>query len=539
MKNQEEILNEYTDYMSQFEIKFPISEDILKAEHKKIKSEILSKLKSTLFPANLEKKIESEYLKYVNQNDFEYSTKLNNYLSDEYKQIKENIQNNKYDNIDNYIKDLKNFEQKILSGQSSTPDGPNKVLHINEFIYDQILEDCEILINNCSYEYDTQFDKNKKELDEISNEINKINKECQKIMVKIKEKENLIKQIDMDKKIVIKQATSNTDKISNSIKLKSDMINKLNQEIEKIETKHDNLIQELKEKIKKAENIKLDKEKNSTEERAKFESKKVELMTRIDFLEKQIKNVNEARVGAIKSLTIDLLNSGQNSDMKKYEEQISNLNKKIQKLISKNNELSKELAEKEKLYENEKNKSKYLIEEYEKKLKSVKEDHDYIENKSNEIQNEENENIQQLKTNYESQITELKSNFSKDELIVKSNIDKYSKLIKKNNEELSQLKNDYNDSVNKLNSLKEKNNKDKSDQSNYIKILEENNKRIMSQYEECVKENNNLKALQSNEILRMNSETERKIVSITKDNETIQNDMERNDGDFIVPDQVR
>ena len=431
MKNQEEILNEYTDYMSQFEIKFPISEDILKAEHKKIKSEILSKLKSTLFPANLEKKIESEYLKYVNQNDFEYSTKLNNYLSDEYKQIKENIQNNKYDNIDNYIKDLKNFEQKILSGQSSTPDGPNKVLHINEFIYDQILEDCEILINNCSYEYDTQFDKNKKELDEISNEINKINKECQKIMVKIKEKENLIKQIDMDKKIFIKQATSNTDKISNSIKLKSDMINKLNQEIEKIETKHDNLIQELKEKIKKAENIKLDKEKNSTEERAKFESKKVELMTRIDFLEKQIKNVNEARVGAIKSLTIDLLNSGQNSDMKKYEEQISNLNKKIQKLISKNNELSKELAEKEKLYENEKNKSKYLIEEYEKKLKSVKEDHDYIENKSNEIQNEENENIQQLKTNYESQIAELKSNFSKDELIVKSNIDKYSKLIKK------------------------------------------------------------------------------------------------------------
>ncbi len=431
MKNQEEILNEYTDYMSQFEIKFPISEDILKAEHKKIKSEILSKLNSTLFPSNLEKKIESEYLKYVNQNDFEYSTKLNNYLSDEYKQIKENIQNNKYDNIDNYIKDLKNFEQKILSGQSSTPDGPNKVLHINEFIYDQILEDSEILINNCSYEYDTQFDKIKNELDEISNEINKANKECQKIMVKIKEKENLIKQIDMDKKIIIKQATSNTDKISNSIKLKSDMINKLNQEIEKIETKHDNLIQELKEKIKKAENIKLDKEKNSTEERAKFESKKVELMTRIDFLEKQIKNVNEARVGAIKSLTIDLLNSGQNSDMKKYEEQISNLNKKIQKLISKNNELSKELAEKEKLYENEKNKSKYLIEEYEKKLKSVKEDHDYIENKSNEIQNEENENIQQLKTNYESQIAELKSNFSKDELIVKNNIDKFIKLITK------------------------------------------------------------------------------------------------------------
>ena len=34
----------------------------------------------------------------------------------------------------------------------------------------------------------------------------------------------------------------------------------------------------------------------------------------------------------------------------------------------------------------------------------------------------------------------------------------------------------------------------------------------MSQYEECVKENNNLKAQQSNEILKLNSETEKKII---------------------------
>ena len=56
--------------------------------------------------------------------------------------------------------------------------------------------------------------------------------------MKIKEKKNLIKQIEIDKKVEIKQATSNTDKISNSIKIKSEMINKLNQEIENIENKH-------------------------------------------------------------------------------------------------------------------------------------------------------------------------------------------------------------------------------------------------------------------------------------------------------------
>ena len=525
MNNQDKIITQYKDYMSKLVQKFPISEEILKSEHKKIKSQILSNL-NLRYPSNLEKKIESEYIKYLNQNDFAYYSQLNKFLIDEYKPIKENIQNNKYENIENYIEDLKNFEKKIFSG-NSTPDGPNKKLHINEFIYEQILEDIEILINKCTYEYDTQFDKNKKESNEILNEINELNDDCKKIIMKIKEKENLIKQIDMDKKLVIKQATSNSDKMSNAIKIKTDMINKLNQEIENFENNHDIIMQELKNKIKKAENIKIEKEKNTTEEKAKFESKKIELLSKIDFLEKQIKNVNEARVGAIKSLTIDLWGTGQNSDMKKFEEQISNLNKKIQKLISKNNDLSKELAEKEKIYENEKNKSKYLIEEYEKKLKSVKEDHDYIENKSNEIQNEENENMQQLKTNYESQIAELKSNFAKDELIIKTNITKYTNLIKKTSDELSQLKNDYNNSVNKLNNLKEKNNKEKNAQSNYIKILEENNKRIMSQYEECVKENNNLKDFQSSEILRLNNETEKKIVSFSKDNETILNDIER------------
>ena len=342
MNNKNEILLKYTEYMSELGEKFPISEELIKSEHKKIKSKILSEINTAIFPSNIEKQINLEYLKYLNQNDLSYISKLNIYLSEEYNLIKENIQNNKYQNIDDYSIDIKYFENRILSkSENSAPDGPNKILHIKAFIYKQILEDIEIIINNKADEYDIQFDKNKKEADEILKEINSINDECQKIMMKIKEKKNLIKQIEIDKKVEIKQATSNTDKISNSIKIKSEMINKLNQEIENIENKHDILIEELKNKIKNAENIKLEKDKNITEEKAKFESKKVELITKIEFLEKQIKNVNEARAGAIKSLTIDLLNNGQNSELKKYEEQISNLNKKIQKLISKNNELSK------------------------------------------------------------------------------------------------------------------------------------------------------------------------------------------------------
>ena len=37
MNNQNEILSKYTEYMSELEDKFPISEELIKSEHKKIK----------------------------------------------------------------------------------------------------------------------------------------------------------------------------------------------------------------------------------------------------------------------------------------------------------------------------------------------------------------------------------------------------------------------------------------------------------------------------------------------------------------------
>ena len=91
-----------------------------------------------------------------------------------------------------------------------------------------------------------------------------------------------------------------------------------------------------------------------------------------------------------------------------------------------------------------------------------------------------------------------------------------------NNSEPSNLnynKDDMKDIINKLKEIDVKYNmffsdKDKKDYNSYLKILEENHKRIMSQYDECVKENNMLKAQHKSEIIHMNGETEKKIVSL-------------------------
>ena len=57
--------------------------------------------------------------------------------------------------------------------------------------------------------------------------------------------------------------------------------------------------------------------------------------------------------------------------------------------------------------------------------------------------------------------------------------------------------------------------------------IEENHKRIMSQYDECVKENNNLKAQQKADIISLNGETDKKIVTFAKDNEKINGEITR------------
>ena len=524
--NQDEILTKYNNYMSELEQQFPMDIASLKQHHKSIIIKILPPELESSIPASLQKLLDSSFSKYQEENEQVYINNLYNFLTQEYSQIKEKVEENSYKDISDYINDVINFQKSL---ETQVQEGPNKNLHINEFILEQILNDMNAIIDYKKSGYDSQFNDKQKEIEKISEEIQKTKDLCKNLLLNIKENENLIRQNESDKNYIIKQSTSNTDKISKNLKNKADIIYKLNQQIEEIENKQNKIINELKEKINQANNSQTEKDKMAGNSKTEFETKKIELQTRIDFLEKQIKNINESRSKILRNMvntTSPIFGMGDNG-LKKFEEQIITLNKKIEKLTTKNNELTQELLEKEAFLEKEKNKSITLVNEYEKKLKSVSEDHDYIENKANEIQNEENNNIQELKTNYETQIAELKGNFSKDELIVKTNINKLISLIQKTNEEISGIKSDYDKSVAKLNEFKSQSDKDKKDYNSYLKILEENHKRIMSQYDECVKENNLLKAQHKSEIIHINGETEKKIVEIVKDSERIQSEIIR------------
>ena len=526
--NSIDIIKLYQEGFSKYIQDFPIEEDQLYSNHKSIISQIKSELDINTFPSSVQKNIETEYSKISEQNEQMYLALLTTHLDDEFDFINGKLIGEKYKNIDEYISDLKLFQEKIKGAENECPKGPNMNLYINKYILEQILNDYDIIFSKAMNEFNKQISEKENEINEINEEIKKAQNECQNLTNNIKQKESEINQIESDKNYIIKQTTSNADKISKNLKIKTDMINKLNQEIENIEAKNNQVLSELKQKIINAEQNKLQKEKTNTELKNNFEQSKIELQTKIDLLQKQIQNMNQTRATMLKSLLVnELVPNSQNFDTKKFEDQLLNLNKKIEKLQNKNNELTMELLEKDKILENEKNKSVNLVNEYEKKLKSVNDDHNYMEEKAAEIQAEENNNLEELKKNYEFQISELKANFSKDELIIKTNIEKLKNLIEKTKSEINSLKLEYEKSSAKLEQLKSQNIKDKTDYDNYVKILEENHKRIMSQYDEGVKENNNLKSQQKADIISLNGETEKKIVAFAKDNEKINGEITR------------
>ena len=251
--NQDDIIKIYQEEFSIISQDFPITEEQLYSHHKSILLNIKNKLSIQTFSSIIQKNIEIEYSKIAEQNEQIYLTVLNTYLDDEFDPINNNIVNNSYKNIDEYINDIKLFEEKVKGASSQCPEGPNMLLHINKYILEQILNDYEIIFSNSMNEFDIKLNDKKKEINDLKKEIKSIQNECRTIISNIKENQNIIKQLESDKNYILKQTTSNTDKVSKTLKLKCDTINKLNQEIENIENKNNKIISELKQKIKNSD----------------------------------------------------------------------------------------------------------------------------------------------------------------------------------------------------------------------------------------------------------------------------------------------
>lgn len=525
----EQTIKLYQSKIQSLPSEFPLEEHELLSKHNQIIKEITSFDSLDVLTSSVKRQINNEFVKLQKQNEEKYSLILNEFLNKEFQEIEDNVASKRYIKIEDYITDIRDFVKSCLN---RAPEGPKKETFINQFVYDSLQRQTDEVLQNLTRDMSDGLKDKKDEMDRIKDEISQARNEAQKLQVAIKEHENLIRNAEDERSDLLKRTTSNADKISRLLKTKNEEISKINKEIEDIESKNSRLVEELKDKIKQAEKSRELKDQSVKGIETEFEQQKIELESKVQLLETKIKNCNEARAQALQNLTQDLFASSQSSEIKKFEDQINALNKKIEKLQAKNNSLSEELFEKDKQLENEQLKSQQIMAEYEKKIRLANDEHETIEEKAKKAQENEQQMLTDCKANYETLIAETKADFSKKELITKNNIDKLTEQTNKTNEDLKNLRDVFGKCKAKLEEIKSQSNKDKTDYNEYVRILEENHKRILSQYDESVKENNNLKAQQQADIIRMNGQTEKNLIQFQKDNESILSEIDRKKNEY-------
>ena len=110
---QDEIIKYYQEEFSNFSQDFPIDDKQLYALHKSIILNIKQQFNIETLHSNIQKSIKAEFSKISEQNEQIYLTLLTTYLDDEFDPINNNLVNNKYKSIDEYISDIKIFEEKV------------------------------------------------------------------------------------------------------------------------------------------------------------------------------------------------------------------------------------------------------------------------------------------------------------------------------------------------------------------------------------------------------------------------------------------
>ena len=175
--NTIDIIKLYQDEFSKYIQDFPIEEDQLHSYHKSIISTIKTNLNINSFSSVIQKGIETEYLKIIEQNDQMYLALLTTHLDDEFDFINGKIIGNKYKSIDEYISDLNLFQSKVKGGENECPKGPNMNLYIDKYIFEQILNDYDIIFNKTTNDFNKLISEKENEINEIKEENKKVQNE--------------------------------------------------------------------------------------------------------------------------------------------------------------------------------------------------------------------------------------------------------------------------------------------------------------------------------------------------------------------------
>ena len=526
-------LEKYKKKTEELNNKFPMKEEFLRNNLKKIKKEVLLNFNEEIIGEPEEKdlkelkteikKIKSEI---INKNINITKTQTNRFLSENYKNIEEKINSNEYLNTAEFKEDIEQFVQFCLN---KCPYGPNRDIIIYEFVINNIINSSSLLAKSNMDEMERIICDNSNNIDELIKELKEEKDKEKKLNNELKEINDKLNKLNQEKEKISSQNSNESNNLNKLMEEKNAEIIKLKNKLNQTEKICEEKIKEMKLQYEQAEQISHQKELESTQISSDFQREKVLMEQKIIFLEKTLKELEENKLRSNPYNTTSKKNRNEENNVKqkkeKLEEEIKRLNKTIKELQEKNIELDSQLLTKGKRIENEKNNISELIETYQKKLEDLQDSNSELAKNINKFKEDSAKQMEILSLEYEKQIEEILNQQKNLDEEFKTKEEDLRKNLAKVQAELSVLTQDKDLVDKKIEQVKDKTQNEKLEHDKYIKILEENNKELMDKYETTSKENADLKNAYTTEINNLSKENNTKEENIRKKNTQLKEEL--------------
>lgn len=471
------------------------------------------------FLAKLKEEIKEKYNQNKSQNEKECEKLSINFLNKNYAEIEKNIKQATYKSYSDFKIDVEDF---IDYFKKAGPQGPNREIHLNNFILRNVLEASELFYKQNQSEIEILNVNNTENIKKLSSELKDLKSELEK---EINAKNDQIKKLEKEKNDLIYNEKNNKENMAILEKEREQINKNLTDKLEVLKKENEKQIADLKEKLAQAEELAQDAERRLINKEADFSKQKSLLEQKVKFAEKQIDELSNKEKDFSNELkSIKKEREVFSRDSKdKFEAQIKTLNNKIEELQDKNIDLETKLLDREKRSSIEKMKYEENISELKKRIEDFNSiisssEEDYKIREKRQI-----DDFQKVKVEYEFKIQELNNKIEDCENKIKEQDEKLNALKTKNMKEISILNQNLELTTSSFNEFKIQAEEEKNTLQAMIRLLEDKNHNSIQSQEDYIKQINELKNNYFKEIKTIEEENEKTRNRLNQEIEDLKN----------------
>ena len=506
---------EYKTKLLDIERKLPMQQQSLKYELMDLKQSIIAMYTETIIGEpekeeieKLSKELDKCSLEILVKNDTVSKEITEKFISENAGKIKNTVREYGYKNLNEYKEDVENFINFTLN---KCPAGPQREVCLYKFLKEALLEDIQFFEAEQREELSKLLAKANEELESQRSLQNEESTQSLQLKKDYETLELKLRQISGEKEDMNNESNNEKENMNKLMQEKNEEFLVLKKRLSDVEKEGETKIIEIKKKYEIIQRETHSSDLESTEKSSNCGKERILLEQKVKFMEKCLKDLEEQNKGLLLSHRAPKEGDVSEKELKeKFEAEIKSLSKKVKELQEQGIELDSQLLIKSKKIENEKANATEIIETYQKKLEELQENNLEMNKNINRFKENSSAKLDALINDYESKLEILDKEESDVLDKEKSEEDSLKKQVVKVSAEYAVSVQEKEIAEKKILQLKEQNQSEKMEHDKYIKILEENNKELLEKYESSTENNNRLKANNSSQLTKVQSENDKK-----------------------------